>query len=39
VRKYGQTYDQPEHPYEIYAEMFSEEGISTKAALLKRMGF
>ena len=38
VKKYGRAYDQPEHPYEIYAEMFSEAGISTREDLLKRMG-
>jgi len=34
-KKYGDKYDQPEHPYEIYAEKFSEQGISTKEALLQ----
>jgi hypothetical protein len=37
VKKYGQNFDQPEHPYEIYAEMFSEEGISKKEDLVKRL--
>ena len=37
LAKYGQKFDQPEHPYEIYAEMFSEEGISTKEDLLRRL--
>jgi len=35
--KYGGKFDQPEHPYEIYAELFSEEGISVKGALRKRL--
>jgi len=35
--KYGRKFGQPEHPYEIYAEIFSEEGISTKEELLQRL--
>jgi len=37
IKKYGQGYEQPEHPYEIYAEIFSREGISTTEDLLKRI--
>jgi len=31
--KYRQKFDQPEHPYEIYAELFSEKGIATREEL------
>ena len=37
-KKYGRKFGQPEHPYEIYAEIFSEGGISTKEDLLERLG-
>jgi len=36
-RKYGRNFGQPEHPYEIYAEIFSEEGITTREELLQRL--
>jgi hypothetical protein len=36
-KKYGRKFGQPEHPYEIYAEIFSEEGISTREELLDRL--
>ena len=35
--KYGSEIHQPEHPYEIYAEKFSEEGVETVEELEKRM--
>ena len=38
-KKYGRKFDQPEHPYEIYAEIFSEEGISTAEDLQRRLNF
>ena len=34
VRLYGSRIKQPEHPYEIYAETFSEKGLSTSDAIL-----
>ena len=36
--KYGRKFDQPEHPYEIYAEIFSEKGVSTREDLLHVIG-
>jgi hypothetical protein len=37
LAKYGAEIHQPEHPYEIYAEKFSEDGIETVEELEKRM--
>ena len=37
AEKYRQKFDQPEHPYEIYAELFSEAGISTRSELEARL--
>jgi hypothetical protein len=35
--KYGRKFGQPEHPYEIYAEIFSEEEITTREEILQRL--
>lgn len=37
LEKYGARIHQPEHPYEIYAEKFSEAGVDTTEALLARL--
>jgi hypothetical protein len=37
LAKYGARIQQPEHPYEIYAEKFSEDGVITVADLEKRL--
>jgi hypothetical protein len=37
LAKYGAEIHQPEHPYEIYAEKFSEDGVETVEELEKRM--
>ena len=36
--KYGGGIHQPEHPYEIYAEKISEDGVVTTAELERRLG-
>jgi hypothetical protein len=35
--KYGGGIQQPEHPYEIYAEKFSEDGVASVEELEERM--
>lgn len=37
LAKYGAQIHQPEHPYEIYAEIFSEAGVETTEELEKKM--
>jgi hypothetical protein len=37
LEKYGGGIHQPEHPYEIYAEKFSEDGVVTTAELEQRL--
>jgi hypothetical protein len=37
LAKYGAGIHQPEHPYEIYAEKFSEEGVTSVEELERRM--
>jgi hypothetical protein len=37
LAKYGSEIHQPEHPYEIYAEKFSEDGVTSVEELEKRM--
>jgi hypothetical protein len=37
VKVYGQSVFQPEHPYEIYAELFSEKGITTSVSILQNL--
>ena len=37
LAKYGARIHQPEHPYEIYAEKFSEDGVQDFRELEKRM--
>ena len=37
LAKYGAQIHQPEHPYEIYAEKFSEDGVETLGELEKRL--
>lgn len=36
--KYGSQQSQPEHPYEIYAVLFADEGIKDEVSLLRRLG-
>jgi hypothetical protein len=37
LQKYGDKIQQPEHPYEIYAEKFSEDGVASVEELEMRM--
>jgi hypothetical protein len=37
LAKYGKGIHQPEHPYEIYAEKFSEDGVESVEELERRM--
>ena len=37
VKVYGPSIGQPEHPYEIYAELFSARGITTSVAVLENL--
>lgn len=37
VKVYGAGIKQPEHPYEIYAELFCQKGITTSAALVENL--
>jgi hypothetical protein len=37
VKVYGSSVAQPEHPYEIYAELFSARGITTSVSILQAL--
>ena len=37
VKLYGTSIDQPEHPYEIYAELFSKKLFTTSDAILENL--
>lgn len=37
IKKYGNNIKQPEHPYEIYAELFSEAGLKTNNSILHEL--